>query len=35
MAMRGSDYKQILAHYYSGIALGKNDTAPPAGGGAR
>jgi len=31
--MRGSDYKEILAHYYSGTALGKNvsGSAPVAG----
>jgi len=33
MAMRGSDYKEILAHYYPGTALSKGEsaTAPVAG----
>jgi stage II sporulation protein D len=33
MAMRGSDYKEILAHYYPGTALGKSvsGSAPVAG----
>jgi peptidoglycan hydrolase-like amidase len=28
MAMRGADYKEILAHYYLGISIEKG--APPA-----
>jgi stage II sporulation protein D len=28
MAMRGSGYKEILAHYYPGTALSKGDSAP-------
>jgi stage II sporulation protein D len=33
MAMRGSDYKEILAHYYPGTTISKNDaaTSPVAG----
>jgi stage II sporulation protein D len=34
MAMRGSDYKEILAHYYPGTSLSKGDpAAAPVGGG--
>src|SRR5262249_48353882 len=33
MAARGSDYKEILAHYYSGTSLGKAGAdRPPAAG---
>ena len=28
MAMRGSDYKEILAHYYPGTSLSEGDAAP-------
>jgi stage II sporulation protein D len=34
MAMRGSDYKTILSHYYPGIALAKSDSAAAAAAGA-
>ena len=34
MAMRGSDYKEILSHYYPGIALSKGDAAPAPAAGA-
>jgi len=33
MAMRGSDYKEILAHYYSGSVLSGGDAAPALGAG--
>jgi len=35
MAMRGSDYKTILAHYYPGTGLTRSDTAGTPAAGAR
>ena len=35
MAMRGSDYKEILSHYYPGTSLGPAAADPPRADGAR
>jgi stage II sporulation protein D len=35
MAMRGSDYKEILSHYYPGTSLGIAGNDPPRADGVR